>query len=138
LDAEVEINAIWKTIRENIRISAKDSLGYYELKQHKPWFHEGCSKLLNQRKQAKLQCLQDSSEINGDIQKNVRCETNRHFRNKKREYLKGKINELATNSKDKNIRDMYRGINEFKWDINLEVTLSRMRMVICLQIPAQL
>jgi hypothetical protein len=31
-----------------------------------------------------------------------------------REYLKGKINELATNSKDKNTRDLYRGINEFK------------------------
>jgi hypothetical protein len=30
------------------------------------------------------------------------------------EYLKGKINELATNSKNKNIRDLYRGINEFK------------------------
>jgi hypothetical protein len=33
---------------------------------------------------------------------------------KKREYQKGKINELETNSKNKNIRDLYRGINEFK------------------------
>jgi hypothetical protein len=33
---------------------------------------------------------------------------------KKREYLKDKINELATDSKNKNIRDLYRGINEFK------------------------
>jgi chemotaxis methyl-accepting protein methylase len=45
---------------------------------------------------------------------NVRREVGRHFRNKKREYLKSKINELATNSKNKNIRDMYRGINGFK------------------------
>jgi hypothetical protein len=37
-----------------------------------------------------------------------------HFRNKKREYLKGKINELEMISKNKNIRDLYRGINEFK------------------------
>jgi hypothetical protein len=44
---------------ENIKISAKESLGYYELKKHKPWFDEGCSKLLDQRKQAKLQWLQD-------------------------------------------------------------------------------
>jgi hypothetical protein len=29
------------------------------------------------------------------------------FRNKKREYLKDKINELATDSKKKNIRDLY-------------------------------
>jgi hypothetical protein len=34
-----------------------------------------------------------------------------HFRNKKREYLKHKINDLAINSKNKNIRDLYRGIN---------------------------
>jgi hypothetical protein len=33
---------------------------------------------------------------------------------KKKEYLKAKINELETNSKNKNIRDLYRGINYFK------------------------
>jgi hypothetical protein len=38
----------------------------------------------------------------------------RHFRNKKREYVKDKINELKLNSKNKNIRDLYRGINKFK------------------------
>jgi hypothetical protein len=32
----------------------------------------------------------------------------------KREYLKNKINELETSSKNMNIRDLYRGINEFK------------------------
>jgi hypothetical protein len=32
---------------------------------------------------------------------------NRHFRNKKRGYLKDKIYELATNSKNKNFRDLY-------------------------------
>jgi hypothetical protein len=41
----------------------------------------------------------------------VRHEASRYFRNKKREYLKDKINELAMNSKNKNIRDLNRGIN---------------------------
>jgi hypothetical protein len=45
---------------------------------------------------------------------NIRREDSRHFRNKKREYLKNKINELAINSKNKNIRDLYTRINEFK------------------------
>jgi hypothetical protein len=35
-------------------------------------------------------------------------------KNKKRKQMKDKINELATNSKNRNIRDLYRGINEFK------------------------
>jgi hypothetical protein len=45
---------------------------------------------------------------------NVKRETSRHFRNKKRKYMKDRIDKLATNSKNKNIRDMYRGINVFK------------------------
>jgi hypothetical protein len=32
----------------------------------------------------------------------------------KKEYLKDKMNELATNSKNKNIRDLYKKRNEFK------------------------
>jgi hypothetical protein len=30
-------------MRENIEISAKDSLGYYDFKQHKSWFEEESS-----------------------------------------------------------------------------------------------
>jgi hypothetical protein len=41
---------------------------------------EGCSKLLDQRKQAKLQWLQDPSKINGDNLNNKRRETSRHLR----------------------------------------------------------
>jgi hypothetical protein len=114
LDTEVEINSAWETIQKNIKISAKESLGYYELRKHKPCFDEGCSKLLDERKQAKLQWLKDPSEVDGDNLNNVRREASRHFRNRKKEYLKDESNELATNSKNKNIRDLYRGINEFK------------------------
>jgi hypothetical protein len=66
-DAEVDVNSVCKTMRENIKkLSQKESLGYYELKKHKPWFDKGCSKLLHHRKQAKLQWSQDPREINGD------------------------------------------------------------------------
>jgi hypothetical protein len=43
-----------------------------------------------------------------------RREASRHFRNKSRKHLKDKMNELPTNSNNKNTRDLYRGINEFK------------------------
>jgi hypothetical protein len=66
LDTEGDINNDLETTRGNITTPAKESLSYYELKKHKPWFDEGCSKLLDRRKQARLQCLQDPSEINED------------------------------------------------------------------------
>jgi hypothetical protein len=43
---------------------------------------------------------------------NIRREASRHFRNKKRDYLKDIINELVTHNKNKNIRDLYRGVSE--------------------------
>jgi hypothetical protein len=91
LDTKVDINRASETIRENIKISAKESLRYYELKKNKLWFDEGCTKLLDQRKQATLQWLQDPSEINGDNLNNMKRETSRHFRNKERQYLKDKL-----------------------------------------------
>jgi hypothetical protein len=113
-DESFDNNNAWESFRGNIKTSAKDNLGYHRLKHNKPWFDDECSKLIDQQKQSKLQWLQNSSQINGDNLKNLRCETSRTFRNKKREYLKSKINELETNNKNKNIRDLYRGKNEFK------------------------
>jgi hypothetical protein len=50
LDAEAEINSVWGTIGDNVKNSVKESLSYYELKKHKPWFVKGSSQLLDQRK----------------------------------------------------------------------------------------
>jgi hypothetical protein len=57
--------------------------------------------------------LQDPSELNED-NLSVKRKASRHFRNKKREYFKDKVTEIELNSKNKNIRDLYGGITEFK------------------------
>jgi hypothetical protein len=44
----------------------------------------------------------------------LRRDASRRFRNKKRKYLKDKINDIKLNSKNKNMRDLYRGITDFK------------------------
>jgi hypothetical protein len=49
--------AFGKLLRKNKKISAKESLGYYELMKHKPWLNKSCSELLDERKEAKLQWL---------------------------------------------------------------------------------
>jgi flagellar basal body rod protein FlgC len=69
---------------------------------------------LDQRKQAKMQWLQHPNDSNVVNRNNVRHEARRHFRKKERKYLKAKIDELETNSKIKNITDLYRGISDFK------------------------
>ena len=60
-----------------------------------------------------MQWLQDPSQSSVDNLNNVRREASRHFRNKKKKYLKAKIEELENTSKIKNIRDLYRRISDF-------------------------
>ena len=109
-----DINRAWEDIKQNIKISAKESLGLYESKQYKLWFDEECLGSLYQRKQAKMQWLQVPDQSNVDNLNNIRHAASRHFMNKMKEYLKAKIDELKTNSKIQSIRDLYRGIDDFK------------------------
>jgi hypothetical protein len=82
--------------------------------KHKPWFDEECSGFLGQRKHTKMHYLQDPNQSNVDSLNNVQHAASRHFRNKKKEYLKAKVDELETKSNVKNIRDLDRGINDSK------------------------
>jgi len=104
-----DVNRVWENIKEDKKYSAK-SLGLHELKQHKPWFDEECLGFLDQRKQAKLQWVQDPYQSNIDNLNDVRPGLIRYFRNKKKKYLRAKFEEITTNNKVKNIRVMYKGI----------------------------
>jgi len=104
-DDDEDVNRNWENIKENIQTSAKESLGLDEFKQNKLWFDEECLGFLDQRKRAKIQWIQDPSQSNVDNLNKVRREVSRHFRNKKKAYLRAKI---------QNIRDLYRGISDFK------------------------
>ena len=61
-----------------------------------------------------MQWIQNPNQSNVDSLKNVRREASRHFRIKKKEYLKAKFEEPKCNRKIKNIRDLYKGTNDFK------------------------
>ena len=86
-----DINRAWENTEENIKTIPKESLDLHKLKQHKPWFNEECLHFLDQRKK---QWLQHPNQSNVDNLYNVRREASRHFRNKKKDYLKAKIEEL--------------------------------------------
>jgi hypothetical protein len=91
LNDSENVNKVWKNMKENIQggsnmtgtncdlftnkssrsylnhlvqVSAKETLGLYRQKQHKPWFDEECSQVLSQRKHAKMQWLKDPNQSN--------------------------------------------------------------------------
>jgi hypothetical protein len=70
-----------------------------------------------------MQWLQDPTQSNVDKLNKVRRKASRHSRHKKEEYLQAKIDELETNSKIKNIRDLYRGISDFQKDYHSKTNI---------------
>ncbi|KAJ4438663.1 hypothetical protein ANN_14610 [Periplaneta americana] len=99
VEKELDVNSVWENIRDSIKIAAEQSIGYYETKKKKPWFDEDCCMVVERRKQAKLTFLQDPVEEKRDNYFDERREASRTLRNKKRGYLKEKLNE-AEYSKD--------------------------------------
>ena len=67
LNDNEDINRPWENIKQNIKTSVKYSSGLRELKQHKPWFDEECLHFMDERKQAKLQWVQDPKQSSLDI-----------------------------------------------------------------------
>jgi len=60
-----------------------------------------------------MQWVQDTSKNKVEYLNSVRCEASRYFKNKKKTYLKAKIEQLETNCKIKTISNLYRGISDF-------------------------
>ena len=56
-----------------------------------------------------MKCLQQLNQSNVNSLNRVRRKVSRYFRNKKKEYLKTKIDELETNRKIENISDFENG-----------------------------
>ena len=94
-------NRVWENIKKNIKILGKESLGLYVLKQHKPWFDEEHVRCLNQRKQTKIQWLQNPNQSRVDNITNVRREVLRHFRNKEKKIWKLKLMNLKLTVRSK-------------------------------------
>ena len=52
--SRILVNMAWVNTKENVKSSAKESLGLHELKQNKPWFDDECLGFLDQRKQTEM------------------------------------------------------------------------------------
>jgi DNA repair ATPase RecN len=63
LNVSEDIKRAWENIKESIKISAQESLGRHERKQHKPWFDAECAQYLDKKKQDKIQWFQIQTKV---------------------------------------------------------------------------
>ena len=69
--------------------------------------------------------MEDPNQSDVDNLNNARRKAIRHLKSKKKEYWKFKIDELVTNSKIKNMRDLNRRISDFKKDYQHRTNIVR-------------
>ncbi|PSN35187.1 hypothetical protein C0J52_22574 [Blattella germanica] len=100
----------WESIRDTIKLSASESIGILKKRQSRKWFDDECVDMVHKRKLAKMNWMREPNEQNSEQLCSIRRETTRFLKNKKREYLKEKINDLEINAKNRNIRELYQGI----------------------------
>ena len=93
-----------------ICVSAAECIGYLKKRQNKKWFDEECADIVKKRKVAKMNWLHEQNEVNLGQLGSIRRESTRVLKSKKREYLRGKINDLETNARNRNNRELYQGI----------------------------
>ena len=111
---EIDVNKMWEAIRDTVKSAAKERVGEKKRQKNKPWFDDECLKLHDERKQARQRWLGNKNEANTNNYKNAKRNATRGFRNKKREYLTQKIQEIEENGKTNNIRDLYKGVNSLR------------------------
>jgi len=95
-----------RTKEMNHEISREVAPEYYGSQSYgvnKPWFDEECLGFLDQRKRAKMHWIQDPNQSNVDILNNVRREVSRHFRDKKKAYLRAKLRNLKLTVRSKTL-----------------------------------
>ncbi|KAJ4430690.1 hypothetical protein ANN_19281 [Periplaneta americana] len=80
----------------------------------------------------RLAAVQDPVEANRDNYFNKRREASCTLRNKKRDYLNEKLNKVETNSENKNIRDLYKGIKEFENGYQARVNMIKDENEVCI------
>ena len=114
---ESDVNAVdkqWENIRDAIVKSAEATVGFCKRHKNKPWFDEDCVKIAKVRNEARIAWLTKNTDETRNQFINIRQAAHNMFKNKKRQYLKRKIEEINENCQNNNVRDMYKGINNFR------------------------
>jgi hypothetical protein len=111
---EIGVDERWEIIEQTVKDAVKATIDYRKKRKDKPRFDEDCRKSVEKRRECKLTWLQVKDEGSHQVFSDAAKATGRSIRQKKAAYLKGKINEIETNSQRNNVRAMYIGINSHR------------------------
>jgi len=108
------IDSKWKAIKETLKVVTDTKIGKQK-EMKKPWSNTACEEVLNRRKEARLQWINDpSSREKESIYKECQKEVNNIFRFKKRKFTKDLLWEAESNHKANKTRELYQKIKSIR------------------------
>lgn len=110
----LQVEEMWKTIKETIREASKEILGEKQNTKKKLWFDTECQDLNGEKYGARTKMLQNPSEENRNKFHNLRNRMRKLTRKKKREWQNEQLQELETNRAHGNIRKFYKQVSTHK------------------------
>uniref|UniRef100_A0A8D8PVV0 Craniofacial development protein 2 n=1 Tax=Cacopsylla melanoneura TaxID=428564 RepID=A0A8D8PVV0_9HEMI len=108
------IDEKWDEAKNTILEVARENIGEKEHGKNEDWFDEKCKQIIERKNQARNIMMNTNTRSNAETYRNLRRESKKVIRSKKREALKQKVKEIDELSKENEQRKFYAAINKMK------------------------
>jgi hypothetical protein len=102
----------WNCIKNSIINAAHTTVGETTRSRNKDWYDDEVRYVVEQKKQARMRCLQRNTRANRDLYNEKRVLATRTCRNKKREALGRKIDSIIENHRKNESRKVHKKLKE--------------------------
>lgn len=113
-DMDNDINKHWDIIKNAVKSTTEEIIGYKPSYKRAGWFDNECRKILDDRNKARMIMIQRETRNTRQLYIEARKKATKLCRKKKREWEKAKLLEIEELSRNKDVRGMYMKIKDEK------------------------
>uniref|UniRef100_A0A8D8W2L6 Craniofacial development protein 2 n=1 Tax=Cacopsylla melanoneura TaxID=428564 RepID=A0A8D8W2L6_9HEMI len=109
-----DIDAIWNDAKAIIMEVAEEQIGQKEWRRNQEWFDDDCKQIIDRKNIARDKMMSLNTRSNAEMYHNLRKESKKMLRRKKREAMKLKMREIDELHKENEQRQFYAAVNKMK------------------------
>lgn len=121
----VAVNSLWDDIVRTLEEVAGRTIGTVERVRREKWFDEECEISVRDKNMARQRLLQRHTRMNLQDYTDKRKAQHKLCRKKKREYEKKEVQKVVEMAENKDIRNMYKSVNQLRQEYKPQTTYCR-------------
>jgi hypothetical protein len=111
--------------KETLFTSAQNIIGKKQNERNKEWYDKECQEIIEAKREARLKCIKHNTRANQEEYNRKRILAARVCRRKKREVLKGKVDEIVEHHTKNEGKKYYKRIQEITQEFKPRVNACR-------------